>query len=99
MSKKTRLDHTPLLARWLLERMRFYESDYQSLGDLEEEYRRHLDTLGRRKANRFYWSQVMLSIPGYLEFIMVGRFAMFKNYLKIALRNISPSSPQNIEKD
>lgn len=45
------------------------EGDYESIaGDLHEEYRRCALTGGVRAANRWYWSQVVLSMPSLLSY-------------------------------
>lgn len=52
-------------------------NDYESIaGDLHEEYRRYARVGGKRAANRWYWSQVLLSIPWLLSYSRVHRSAM-----------------------
>jgi hypothetical protein len=51
--------------------------DYESIaGDLHEEYLRYACLSGRRAANRWYWSQVSLSIPWMLSYSRAGRSAL-----------------------
>jgi hypothetical protein len=48
--------------------------DYESIaGDLHEEYLRHARLRGRRAANRWYWSQVLRSIPWLLSYSRAHR--------------------------
>jgi hypothetical protein len=48
--------------------------DYESIaGDLHEEYLRYACLSGRRAANRWYWSQVLLSIPWMLSYSRARR--------------------------
>ncbi|MGA9418318.1 MAG: permease prefix domain 2-containing transporter [Candidatus Cybelea sp.] len=52
-------------------------NDYESIaGDLHEEYLRYARLGGRRAANRWYWSQVLLSIPWMLSYSRAHRSAL-----------------------
>ncbi|HEY2474175.1 MAG TPA: permease prefix domain 2-containing transporter [Candidatus Cybelea sp.] len=52
-------------------------NDYESIaGDLHEEYLRCARLSGRRAANRWYWSQVLRSIPWLLSYSRVRRSAL-----------------------
>ena len=52
-------------------------NDYESIaGDLHEEYLCCARLSNRRVANRWYWSQVVLSIPGMLSYSRVHRSAL-----------------------
>ena len=43
--------------------------DYESIsGDLDEEYHLRTQSLGRTSADRWYWSQVMRSLPSLLSY-------------------------------
>jgi len=48
-----------------------------------------LNTKGLKAARRWFWSQFIRSLPGLVITSMLGGISMLKNYLKIALRNIS----------
>jgi hypothetical protein len=49
-------------------------NDYESIaGDLYEEYLRYARCSSTREANRWYWSQVLLSIPSLLSYSRVRR--------------------------
>ncbi len=78
----------PRLARRLLASMSEYDRSFASLGDFEEYY----GLISRRenccKASRWYWGQVLRSLPPYLYYISKWRIIMLRNYLKIAIRNI-----------
>ncbi len=62
-------------------------------GDLEEIFESNLETLGRKKANRIYWLDVLKHIRPYfikkrsINLITQNQTAMWAIYLKIALRN------------
>ena len=58
------------------------------LGDLEEEFEYLIEESGCRHARCWYRRQVIKSIPFFFDHIIYGSFAMLKNYIKIALRNI-----------
>jgi putative ABC transport system permease protein len=58
------------------------------LGDAEEEYRMILAEKGRFRADVWYVWQILKPAPFFIRSIIYWRFIMFKNYLKIALRNI-----------
>lgn len=78
----------PLLAKILLSYMRRYTSEYSSTGDLLEEYREILRGKSRLVADLWYWGQVFYAIPSYVYFYVYFGGMMFKNYIKIAWRNL-----------
>ncbi len=86
MSKK--LVHPPYLAKKLLSFMRHYSEEYSSGGDLVEEYRETAKERGRCTAYLWYWWQVFYAIPTYILLHIELGGIMFKNYFKIALRNM-----------
>jgi putative ABC transport system permease protein len=59
------------------------------LGDLEEEYGYVTRWKGRRRADLWYMGHTLASIPAFVHALFVWRIVMIKNYLKVALRNIS----------
>ncbi|MCP4724528.1 MAG: FtsX-like permease family protein, partial [bacterium] len=78
----------PTFALFLLRRMAKYNSEYELNGDIEEEYREHVDNLGIRSAKLWFWKHALRSIPAYLKYTNFWSFMMSKNYIKIAIRNI-----------
>jgi len=58
-------------------------------GDLEEEYRCLCEEKGIRRADLWYWRQVLKSMPWLLNIRVYWSFQMLKNYFKIAFRNIT----------
>ncbi len=57
-------------------------------GDLEEEFKLIAEESGRSKARFWYWKQVVFShIPYFRDIISTG-LMLYKNYLKLACRNI-----------
>ena len=68
--------------------MKDYDEKFSSTGDLAEFYDYISNKEGRTKANIWYLFQIFSSLFPYLIFSVCWRLIMFKNYLKIALRNI-----------
>ncbi len=77
----------PRLAQAML-RACLHPADAEAvLGDLEEIYARLLNRAGRTEARRWYWSQVLRSMPRFAARTLGWTFVMLKTYLNIALRN------------
>ena len=55
---------------------------------LDEEYRAILISEGKLKSMLWYWGQTLLTARSFITFMTCGSFAMLKNYLKIAYRNM-----------
>ena len=65
------------------------EKDYDyAFGDLEETYEYIAENEGHKKAKRWFWGEAVKSIPGFVKNGIYRRFAMIRNYFKIAFRNI-----------
>jgi len=64
------------------------EDFFEFAGDIDEIYRYMIDCKPRWRAKAWYWFRVLESIPGIIMNKIYWRFVMFKNYLKIAVRNI-----------
>ncbi|MFC1724973.1 ABC transporter permease [candidate division KSB1 bacterium] len=58
------------------------------LGDFEEFYNEIYRDSGALKANIWYYRQALISVPVFLKTTIYWSFIMFRNYFKIALRNI-----------
>ena len=58
------------------------------VGDFDEIYREKIRVRGKPTALIWYWSQVFLLIPSSLKESIYWSVLMFRNYLKIALRNL-----------
>jgi ABC-type antimicrobial peptide transport system permease subunit len=61
--------------------------DY-AIGDLEETYEYIAESEDTKKANRWFWQEVLKSLPGFVKNGAYRRLAMIRNYFKIAFRNI-----------
>ena len=86
MTKK--LNKPPKIAQILLARLLDKYSELPLLGDLEEEYRCVAGESGEKHARLWYWRQVLKSLPNIINNSFYWSAAMFKNYFKIAVRNI-----------
>jgi len=79
-------DRPPHLAAWLA-RLCLHEVDGDVvLGDLEETYVALHRRYGPAAARRWYWSQVLRSVPQFFPRTCYWSFLMLKNYIKIAVR-------------
>ena len=78
----------PRLAMRILRRMAIQGEEFSALGDLEEEYNEIARDRGADKAKSWFWLQTLKAIPGFTKNKIYWSVQMFKNYLKIALRNI-----------
>jgi len=66
----------------------FQDDDYIYLkSGFEELYLSILAKKGRVGTNLWLWKKILKSLPGFLSALVYWRSAMFKSYLKIALRN------------
>ena len=87
MKEKDR-NKCPTLAYWLLKRMSLYENRHSILGDFEEDFLRITKEKNSFRAYFWYWLQVLRSFPEYFKIQTFMGVIMFKNYFKIAFRNI-----------
>ncbi len=78
----------PFLAKQLLKYLFRYNERHSIVEDSEYTYVKMLENSGIHKAKLWYWKNVIRSICGYLKLHAYWRFIMFKNYMKITLRNI-----------
>ncbi len=58
------------------------------IGDLEEEFSMLAESQGEKAAKRWYWKLILVSLPSFLKNRIYWSLAMFKNYFKIAFRNM-----------
>jgi putative ABC transport system permease protein len=86
MKKKS--NRPPVIAKKLLLVMRRYLQEYSSVGDLLEEFREITARKNRRIAVLWYWGQVFFALPAYIYSHVYYGGMMFKNYIKVALRNL-----------
>ena len=83
---KKRKDSPPPLAAWLLSRMTREDEQESIINDFADIYGQLKKEKGLHSAQRWYWSQVIRSIPMFILNIFYWRFIMFKNYLTMTIR-------------
>ena len=89
MKKTSRISISPpSLAHWLLIRMTRAEEQESVVNDFAEIYAQIKEENGSCQARRWYWAQVLKSIPMFLKIQMSWGATMIKNYFKIAFRII-----------
>ncbi len=79
---------SPKIARWILCCFRSKAAHESLIGDFDEIYRVHCEDKGKSWADLWYWYQVLKALPSFLMNSIYWRMAMFRNYLKIVLRNL-----------
>jgi putative ABC transport system permease protein len=78
----------PRIAQWLLKYIFPDRGEYTSLGDFEEVYNQIAARDGVIKARLWFWAELIKSLPDFFKNQICWSLTMFKNYLKIAFRNI-----------
>ena len=79
----------PRIAEFLLKKFFPDEGKFTTVGDINEVYFYHLDQYGKTGAYFWYWKETFGSVIPFImhSFYLGGE--MFKNYLKITLRNFA----------
>ncbi|UCE42378.1 MAG: hypothetical protein JSV17_05290, partial [Candidatus Aminicenantes bacterium] len=77
----------PRFPEWIIRRLAWDEDRFVIRENLREEYMYIAETKGPRSADLWYWGHMIRSLFPFLRFTLYWRVVMFKNYLKIALRN------------
>ena len=85
---KKPVEHEPRFARWLLFRLSMYDREFSFRGDIGEEYTERANMEGVFSARKWYLGQVVHAVPAYIKFTILWSLTMFKNYMKIAFRNL-----------
>ncbi len=78
----------PRITRWLLRRLSTYVEKFSIIDDFEDEFA-FLLKKGKIRARLWYRFQTFQALRFYFILLFKWSFIMFKNYLKIALRNIT----------
>lgn len=86
--KKTELNNPPKIARWLLCKLRNKIEHEPLIGDYDEIYQTYNQEYGQVKSRIWYCIQILKTIPVFIKTTIYWSLTMFRNYLKIALRNI-----------
>jgi putative ABC transport system permease protein len=80
--------YPPRFPRWILYRFLPKSENTYLSGDFDEIYNCIFERQGRAAAYRWYWVQLLYWIPLIFCHSIRWRMTMFKNYLKITLRNL-----------
>ncbi len=84
---KIKKDTPPDIATWILTKITRGDDRLSILSDFSEIYEELADEKGNFKARKWYWTQVLRSIPMFVINHLCWSLEMLKNYLKIAFRN------------
>lgn len=80
--------HPPRWAKWIGERLVHAVHEDEVLGDLEEDYVDLAQAHGSRYANRWYWRQILYSLPHFIGNALYWNTYMLENYCKVAFRTL-----------
>ena len=78
----------PRIAQWLLSRIAWQQIRYSAIGDFEEQFNDICKTGGVLRGHLWYWGQVIISLPLFINDTFIGSLEMFRNYVIVALRNL-----------
>lgn len=78
----------PKIPGWLIRMSAWYEDGFVVYGDVCEEFHEIMEARGSVRAKLWFWRQALRTLPVFLGDLLLWRITMFKNYLKVALRNI-----------
>lgn len=77
----------PRFAEWIIQRLVWTDDSLSIKEDLREEYEYIHSLEGDSRAKSWYWRHILRSIFPFLNNTIYWSITMFKNYLRIALRN------------
>lgn len=78
----------PKIAEYILNKVSMPGQEFSLTGDFEEMFNEIALEKGMVSAVRWYWIQTIISIMPSIKTIIVWRYLMIKNYIKIGLRII-----------
>jgi putative ABC transport system permease protein len=78
----------PKVPGWLIKISAWFEDGFVVYGDVCEEYYEIVKTKGKLYAKLWFWQQCIRTFFVFISDFFIWRMIMFRNYLKIALRNI-----------
>ncbi len=78
----------PKIGQWILNKSAYYKNKNFIIGDIIETYDYIRGKNSRLKADLWFWSEVISSIPGFINNFFYWGAIMFYNYLKVFFRNI-----------
>ncbi len=89
MKSRKSYRNPPKLAEWVLKHIYPDKGQFTPIGDFREEYNDIAAESGVLRALFWYWMQIAKSTPHFIRNKIYWSLVMFKNYLKIALRNLA----------
>jgi putative ABC transport system permease protein len=78
----------PWMAGILLKKFANKDNCFAILGDFQEEYNDVADSQGIFRARIWVWLLIIISFPSFIKNSLYWSWIMFRNYLKVALRNM-----------
>ncbi|MFC2157018.1 ABC transporter permease [Acidobacteriota bacterium] len=78
----------PILAEWILSHLSREQDKESVVQDFQDIFEIRVLREGRGQALRWYWAQIFKSTPKFLVNRLSWRLVMFRNYFKIAYRNL-----------
>ncbi len=84
----SRKEKPPLLSEWILKLLYPDQGEFTTIADVEEVYLQQLNDYGRKAARRWYRTQALRSSFLYFKNQISKGYNMYKNYFKIAFRNL-----------
>jgi hypothetical protein len=85
LKKEKKLPH---LATLILKKTIPQEIQYSALGDFEEIYHHMVKDKGVLRAQVWYWYQTLKSLPSFIFDSFYWKITLFRNFFRIAIRNI-----------
>ena len=85
---KTSRPKKSIIGYWILSRMLNEKGHSSLIGDFEEIYSEIAGRDGRMHALLWYWAQIIKLLPSHSINAIYWRIVMFRNYLKMTLRNM-----------
>lgn len=84
----TKMKRTPVVAKWLFDRIVRSEEKSTIVGDIEEFYSELVEEQGFFRAKRWFWTQILGSLPVFIKNSIYWRGVMFGNIIKVTFRNV-----------
>lgn len=82
------MNKPPKIAQWILSITNRKRNRDNVLGDFAEFYNDIFEPRGKKEADEWYWKQAFKSVPKIINTSTYWGVDMFKNHMKIAIRNI-----------
>ena len=86
--KKSGKKLPPRLAKWIIKRLSYYEKEHALADAIEADYFDTRTRYGAVLSWIWYWSCTVQILFQYLKLSLLWSMIMFRNYLKISLRNM-----------